>query len=70
MHSIAIVNRDTGNMTTYTPAELRKMAREAVRGLGKLDAHWVTFHESTGRASLVAQYKQRDGWNASTSVAI
>jgi hypothetical protein len=67
---IAIVNRQTGNMSHYRPAELRKMAAAHVKGKGKLTDYWVKFEERDGRAALVAQYKMADGWSTSESIAL
>lgn len=71
--NIAVVNSANGRMTMYSPAELRRDARAACKGKGKLETFWVCFREGADNghgATLVVQYKQIDGWCGSTNVAI
>ena len=69
---ISIVNRDTGAYTDYPPDALRRIALGAVRKLGRMESFHVVFNESTGRAVLVVQYKERapSQWSACVSIAL
>ena len=58
--NVSIIHPATGYMTTYTPQDIRNIARGAVKGKGKLTAYWLTCRD--GNVTVNAQYLMRDGW--------
>ena len=72
--NVHIVNQVTGRLTVYTPAELRRDALHAVKGLGKLVDYWVDVRDH-GPVSLVATYERKPDatgakWRSNVSIAI
>jgi hypothetical protein len=70
---LMIVNQTSQRTTRYTPSQLVKDARWAVKGKGKFVGYFVTIQEgapSGAVAVLVAEYRTADGMIAQTTVAI
>jgi len=71
---VHIINPITGRLTAYAPAELRRDALHAVKGLGRLVDYWVEVKEF-GPVSLIATYERKPDaegrrWRSNVSVAI
>lgn len=69
---ITITGKSGSAISTYTPAQLRKMANAAVKPMGKLIGYAVNFNEMTSGARLLCSYHEHGNPNAQsyTTIAI
>jgi len=70
---LMIVNQSNQRTTRYTPSQLMKDARWAVKGKGRFIGYFVTIQEgapSGAVAVLVAEYRTADGTIGQSNVAI